>query len=93
MFKYLLFLNDVHTSKVRLNLLLLHFLSNESCLILPNKGIQYLTACSLILVTEKVSKFISEAHNEDHDHILLSNDTAEVINYVAGYISYSLLKK
>ena len=45
------------------------------------------------LEDEKVSKFISEPRFEDHDHILLSNDTAGVITYVAGYISYSLLKK
>ena len=42
---------------------------------------------------EQISKFISGARFENHDHILLSNDTAEVVTYVAGYISYSLLKK
>ena len=42
---------------------------------------------------EQISKFISEAPIEDHDHVVLSNDTAEVITYIAGYISYSLLKK
>ena len=42
---------------------------------------------------EQIYKFISNARFEDNDHILLSNDTAEVITYVAGYISYSLLKK
>ena len=40
---------------------------------------------------EQISKFISDARFEDH--ILLSNDTAEVITYVAGYTSYYLLKK
>ena len=42
---------------------------------------------------EQISKFISEARIEDHDHVVSSNDTAEVMTYIAGYILYSLLKK
>ena len=44
------------------------------------------------LDNEQISKFISEARIEDHDHVVLSNDTAEVITYIAGYVSDSLLK-